>query len=864
LTATLGLTALDSQAQTRSIPIRWCVVAGAPAASNPAGVGEPDADNVLWRRHERISEATYIPSADVTLRSGLWNIVESSDLNFPVIADPDTSDPDHQPGDILDPVDFSSDEWDAAYDACVEEWADELGVDDMGIVAVVARRIVDDDGDPTVFAWGWFGARRTLLEDNSWSFCDSTTADPGVCDGVDKTFGHEVAHTLPTTATGLTTTEGIRHTCSNANMMRTGRRDTTGDGELDNFGISTSIAQITGNGGDNAQCTGDDATETVDQPELIYAAGGEVPGCVNAGTNDSCGTQMADVQSDIRDDVDVSSVDLASARIIDSSEGTTRIVHELSGKIDPALLPGTVLEYFSFLDTDNDPDTGADPDSLGIQTDFRGAEIVTRVIVSNIVIEALPPGSSASQVSTPLFGASATVWVAKAGQFSPTDANGIFARVSPLVAVGEGFDGNPRYSHTADRVEITIPNTVRGPVAMPMRLHALSRATDNNAGTIEIDQLESEGEGIGALMRLRLPKFPLCSVMPKPIFAGGFAQVDVTGLIPNRGVHVVFGKDLVANGMADASGAASVSFSVPPGAVPGKHLVTVGTDETALTADCITEVTAEEARFEYAAKLICGVQPNTRDLRLARGLYATSINIHNPGRRARLFAKIALSNPPGGLKPGEIRPIGNFDLGHDQAMEISCEDIKREVYNGRLPARNIEGFVVVQSTQSLDVEGVYTTAALNAEGTAEGHSSIVVRRIPERMTQKPEIPPTGEPEKKADLIIKEIDMRSLSVSCPNGAGSCVTKVDVIVENIGDAPAGAFKTMITLDPNQSVEVIEAIPGGLAPGAQQTLPISTPRGGNCFDPDCTICAEADVGDNVDESLENNNTLCRVRQG
>lgn len=40
--------------------------------------------------------------------------------------------------------------------------------------------------------------------------------------------------------------------------------------------------------------------------------------------------------------------------------------------------------------------------------------------------------------------------------------------------------------------------------------------------------------------------------------------------------------------------------------------------------------TAQEEEFEYAVKIVCGTQKDPSDLRLVRGLYATTINIHNP------------------------------------------------------------------------------------------------------------------------------------------------------------------------------------------------------------------------------------------
>lgn len=822
--AMLAAMSIETIGQTRSIPIRWCIIEGAPAEANPGAVGEPDADNVAWRRHERPTDAIYIPQADVTLRSSLWNIVESSELNFPIIADQDTTDPDHMPGDVLQPLSFASDEWDDTYAACVQAWEDELEVDDVGIVAVIARRVVDPDGNPDAFAVGYFGARRVLLEDNAWSLCGSPLNDVAVCDAVDKTFGHEIGHTLPTAITDVTNTDGLRHTCDNANMMRQGRRDADGDNVLDNFNLDATATQVTGSGADDNQCTGDDVTEAIDQPAAIYAAAAEVPGCVNAGTNDSCGTQQSDVQNDLRADAQPVAIDLTSMRILESSSGTTRIVHEMSGKISPKLLSDTVLEYFAFLDLDGNPATGGAPADLGLATAFKGAELVTRVRVTTI---AIPANGQAN--APPLFGTVPTVWRFSKGEFTEVETGKISSRVNPIVGVAERFDGTTSSVHVADRVEITLPNAIRGVVAVPLTLQGLTRAT-TNAGKEAIDKLDDTGKETGKPFRLRFPKFPTCSVSPTPNFANGFAQVSAKGLLPDRGVHVVFGPTVVATGTADATGTATVGFSIPAGTTAGNHLVTIGTDKTALTADCIAEVTKAKIRYEYAAKLVCGVQPNTRSLRLARGHYATSINIHNPGRKARISKKLALTHPPGRQKPGKIFPLGAHGLGHDEAVAVDCDHIRRTVFNGRLPAANIEGFVVIQSTSSLDVEAVYSTATLNAEGTAEDHSSVVVRRVHER---KVRAPGDDEPERKADLVVRDIDLASLKVSCPTGGGSCVTTVKVTIANIGTGGAGQFKTEVLLDPNLSVSVTDDTPAGLPAGGAKTFEVITPPGGNCFD-------------------------------
>lgn len=152
-------------------------------------------------------------------------------------------------------------------------------------------------------------------------------------------------------------------------------------------------------------------------------------------------------------------------------------------------------------------------------------------------------------------------------------------------------------------------------------------------------------------------------------------------------------------------------------------------------------------KYEYAAKIICGPQKEAEDMRLARGFYATTINVHNPNRSDVTFCKkLALAYPPGKQTAGEIKPIAIDTLKYDEALAVDCMDIKNRLYPDGFPASYIEGFVVMQSTESLDVNGVYSTATLNKEGKATNHSSIEVERINGRLINK---------DKEADLAIKK-------------------------------------------------------------------------------------------------------------
>ncbi len=102
------------------------------------------------------------------------------------------------------------------------------------------------------------------------------------------------------------------------------------------------------------------------------------------------------------------------------------------------------------------------------------------------------------------------------------------------------------------------------------------------------------------------------------------------------------------------------------------------------------------------------------------------------------------------------------------------------------------------------------------------------------------------------------------MQCPVGGGTCVTTVDVKVSNIGTVDAGPFNTKVTLDPSQSVTFNQTFPDGLSAGITQTFTVTTSPGGNCFDPDCTICVTVDHENNVLESDEDNNGLCSTQAG
>lgn len=140
--------------------------------------------------------------------------------------------------------------------------------------------------------------------------------------------------------------------------------------------------------------------------------------------------------------------------------------------------------------------------------------------------------------------------------------------------------------------------------------------------------------------------------------------------------------------------------------------------------------------WEYPAKLVCGIQEDPDDQRLARGGYATMINIANAGdREARFTKRLALTLPPGRQRPGETARIGQDRLQPDQALKTDCADIRERIFQGGSPGPFFEGFVVIRSDQPLEVSVVYASSALEAAERIGGGSdveSVVARRIRQR------------------------------------------------------------------------------------------------------------------------------------
>jgi hypothetical protein len=105
------------------------------------------------------------------------------------------------------------------------------------------------------------------------------------------------------------------------------------------------------------------------------------------------------------------------------------------------------------------------------------------------------------------------------------------------------------------------------------------------------------------------------------------------------------------------------------------------------------------AYYQYTVKYLCGEGDNEI---LAKGLYFTAINIHNPYDfpQRPICWKVVSPRPDG--EPTPPGPWKETFLHADGGMEINCRRIHE--HSGGIPT----GFVVIRSPNELDVVAVYT------------------------------------------------------------------------------------------------------------------------------------------------------------
>ena len=577
----------DDPACMRQLPLRWCALAGSAAADNPTALGDDTTSLVLWRRHERPSDSVYIPRANVTFRSALWPNATAN--NFPVIRAADLDAAGVPAGSPLRNGDIDTGD-DAQVEAlttiCNSLWENTVapafpGQALAGVPAINVRNIVsgalgvgyyaaydlgaaglaDDVNTPERFEPVRFivADLSTLWNTIAVEFHHECETEMGRRDGWGCIIGHELGHTL-----GLGDNVGADDVISNGdepdNLMTSGLCERT-------LGVNVRDSIY------SAAAGGPFIRTITDQADWIKRASrsGRWPGAAwDPPAVVIPGEFQSFVRSDALNDVPAgeSFVDLAS---LEGKENTRAVTSAFTFNVRSFTNPAAPLYYWVLVDLDLNAATGGRASDLpaGVPpSQFDGAEFVARITVA--------PG-----VTRPII--SGTLW--------KWDGMAFVQSVSEFITVYHKIEGSQHGGTPAfDQLEIGFPTGERGAVAGTFRVEALT----HNSATGTVDRLpvgpDVTGDMVGdpgQLMSLVPPNFPACGATPPQAPRGVMVTLDVTGLLPNAGVHVnVGGQDLV-NGMTDMVGNASIPFTVPTDLLPGRHLLTAGNDNTALTADCL-------------------------------------------------------------------------------------------------------------------------------------------------------------------------------------------------------------------------------------------------------------------------------------
>ena len=273
------------------------------------------------------------------------------------------------------------------------------------------------------------------------------------------------------------------------------------------------------------------------------------------------------------------------------------------------------------------------------------------------------------------------------------------------------------------------------------------------------------------------------------------------------------------------------------------------------------ELPEQNPRYIYAVKFLCGPSEEAFQEGAVRGVHATAINLFNPMPRdhVRIVKRVSRALPF--QTPGAVSPQVEDVIGPQEAIAVECDEI-RMMLPASMTTQFRDGFVSFVADGELVVTAVYSARPHRGEVSTIDIETIEAQVIaPPLLEPEPDPRPQPDPDpEQADLVIRSI--QGINVRCTQGR--CVTTARMFLTNIGTADAGPFETTVTLDPSQSVVVTIPQPGGLAAGQTVAVPVQSPPGGNCFDPNCQVCAEVDSAMAVDESNETNNTLCAEEFG
>jgi hypothetical protein len=535
------------------VPTSWCIVQGSPAQAAPNIPPDTATDDLIWRRHERPTDAVYANQAGITFRSAINNAWTT--LDFPIIADPDTTI--GVQGDMLgNNVNTAAGgqiEFTALLNACDAAY-NGIGRAGIGITMVNANMFHNPTGGYiTIVGWGGCNEMagacvtpfdgRVVVVDNRYLHPASPNRNwpngggPfGVTDSLDIDSGHEMGHAL-----------SLDHFADPNNLMNAILTDNNGNGDIDNAGLTPAQVTQLRNNAMNVPGLEQDPPGVITPAHLVAH-------------------RIPDSLREVKEAP--AHLDLASVRAtFDERSKEFGMTAQLAG-----LLPrrGPPLTYWFILDTDKGSAASADElKKIGVPEGgaYEGADVIARADVRGERVKG-------------------AVWAFRDGGFAAL-TQGFRFNVQALVMhplyierPKDGILQKPVPVHHL--IGLTLDNSIaRLGIGASLRAQVVT----GDAKRREIDMLDARG----AEFSLERPSFPHCFPQTDPP-AGGTVEVKLEGLRPAAPIHSFLGPRLIHRGETDANGGGLIKMEIPKDTTPGLHLLTVGIDKTALTADCVVNV----------------------------------------------------------------------------------------------------------------------------------------------------------------------------------------------------------------------------------------------------------------------------------
>jgi hypothetical protein len=568
------------------VPLSWCGLTGSPAVSNPniqsegATTADTTTDAVLWRRHERPTDNILLPQADITLRSAINNAWGT--LNFPTFADPDTGL--GLAGDVRgedNTVLGNGSEFAQVIQNCDNAWAN-LSRAGIGITAVNVKLFhdgsgdyifLDNNGNPTGGTpIGWGGCVRPVGSNSCSSPYDGrimvidnrylypTVADRtlppspnepsgnfsySITDPFDQLVGHEVGHAL-----------GLNHAANTGDLMFSGQQDNNNDGRTDNINVNnTETTNLRQNG------------QTVPGLEI------DPPARIDPGN--FAAMTLVDIGQDnakLPPHHNLTSVKMT----LDKEKGLLYVSARVAG-VTPADSDAASRLWLA-LDAVAEENSGNEfLRKMNFPfTDFAGADTFVVLTIKNGKVSGKAirvRGGKSIKIHRPLF------------ELRRLIMHPYYTRITgqrtPLRVAKRGVDIH-------DVITVALPAEEIG-IALG-RPFTAQLALTTEAG---IDLMTGK-KGKELRFILEDPHFPNCFAQSKGR-PGESVAVEIERLLPDSPIHALFGPMEVAKTTTDENGNARIDLPIPVDAAPGLHLVTVGVDETAFTADCVIEVVKGDA-----------------------------------------------------------------------------------------------------------------------------------------------------------------------------------------------------------------------------------------------------------------------------